>query len=81
MELEMRRYKLTVYTGPVNVEPVARKFREAGYKVTHTGTEHVFAIAETTESRESMVCVDVLMHLKGFHSTDFGVTVGATRIS
>lgn len=76
----MRKYKLTVYTGPIHVEHIAGKFRDAGYKVTHTGTEHVFAICETTESRASFVATDVLMHIKDFHGATFGITVGATPL-
>lgn len=67
----MNTWLMSYYTGPVIVDEVARKAREAGIKVACVGTEHVYFNVDAWNIQGARIAVDEA--LKGKHGSDFGV--------
>lgn len=42
----MNRYRMKLWTGPVDIKTTAKRIRRAGIKVSAVGTEHVYVEAK-----------------------------------
>lgn len=69
------KFKLRVYTGPVQVAALAEKCREAGLQVTVEGTEHLHLLVPGTDVEDAKYAFQ--RALLDTHVTTFGLRARA----
>jgi len=67
----MPRHRLRFWTGPVDVEVIGAKAREAGLAVVVVGTEHVLIDSQGRDHIDAVIRVRDAM--RRTHGTDFGM--------
>lgn len=65
------RHRLRFWTGPVGVEEIGAKAREAGLAVVAVGTEHVLIDSHGRDHTDAVERVRETM--RSAHGTDFGM--------
>jgi len=67
----MAKHRLRFWTGPVNVEAIGAKAREAGLSVAVVGTEHLLIDSYGRDHIDAVLKVSEAM--KRTHGTNFGM--------